>query len=165
MRRRTEDPNLPVVSPPSDPEETTEARSATNPPEPSPPPAARHTLVVLTRPQRPTTPRRRMPDPALPPTSVPACRPSRATTTPPPRRTQPVPGQPNPNHPLVAAGLLALNSIAVSCWIILVTTIRQIVVPAHLLGRVSAADRMLYALSFPPPQHSPACSPRQSEPA
>ena len=53
------------------------------------------------------------------------------------------------NHVLVAAGLLALNSVALACWIILVITIRQTVVPAHLLGRVSAADRMLYALSFP----------------
>lgn len=53
------------------------------------------------------------------------------------------------NHVLVAAGLLAANSIALACWIILVSTIRQTVVPAHLLGRVSAADRMLYALSFP----------------
>jgi hypothetical protein len=53
------------------------------------------------------------------------------------------------NHVLVAAGLLALNSVALACWIILVVTIRQRVVPAHLLGRVSAADRMLYALSFP----------------
>ena len=53
------------------------------------------------------------------------------------------------DHLLVAAGLLALNSVAVSCWIIVVVTIRQVVVPAHLLGRVSAADRMLYALSFP----------------
>jgi len=52
-------------------------------------------------------------------------------------------------HVLVAAGLLALNSVALACWIILVITIRQTVVPAHLLGRVSAADRMLYALSFP----------------
>lgn len=52
-------------------------------------------------------------------------------------------------HLLVAAGLLALNSVALSCWIILVITLRQTVVPAHLLGRVSAADRMLYALSFP----------------
>jgi multisubunit Na+/H+ antiporter MnhE subunit len=53
------------------------------------------------------------------------------------------------NHLLVAAGLLALNSVALSCWIIFTITIRQTVVPAHLLGRVSAADRMLYALSFP----------------
>jgi MFS family permease len=53
------------------------------------------------------------------------------------------------NHVLVAAGLLALNSAAVFCWIILVTTIRQVVVPGHLLGRVAAADRMLYALTFP----------------
>jgi hypothetical protein len=52
-------------------------------------------------------------------------------------------------HVLVAAGLLALNSVALACRIILVITIRQTVVPAHLLGRVSAADRMLYALSFP----------------
>ncbi len=52
-------------------------------------------------------------------------------------------------HVLVAAGLLALNSVALACWIILVTTLRQTVVPAHLLGRVGAADRMLYALSFP----------------
>jgi Na+/melibiose symporter-like transporter len=53
------------------------------------------------------------------------------------------------HHVLVAAGLLALNSVAISCWIILVTTVRQTVVPAHLLGRVGAADRMLYALTFP----------------
>jgi hypothetical protein len=53
------------------------------------------------------------------------------------------------HHVLAAAGLLALNSVAVSCWIILVTTIRQVVVPGHLLGRVATADRMLYALSFP----------------
>jgi hypothetical protein len=53
------------------------------------------------------------------------------------------------HHVLAAAGLLALNSVAVSCWIILVTTIRQVVVPGHLLGRVATADRMLYALSVP----------------
>jgi hypothetical protein len=53
------------------------------------------------------------------------------------------------DHVLVAATLLALNSVALACWIILVITIRQTVVPAHLLGRVSAADRMVYALSFP----------------
>jgi MFS family permease len=53
------------------------------------------------------------------------------------------------NHLLVAGGLLALNGVALSCWIILTITIRQTVVPAHLLGRVSAADRMLYAVSFP----------------
>ena len=46
-------------------------------------------------------------------------------------------------HVLVAAGLLALNSVALACWNILVITIRQTVVRAHLLGRVSAADRML----------------------
>ncbi len=53
------------------------------------------------------------------------------------------------DHLLVAAGLLALNSVALSCWIIFTLTIRQTVVPAHLLGRVGSADRMLYALSFP----------------
>jgi hypothetical protein len=53
------------------------------------------------------------------------------------------------NHLLVAGALLALNSVALSCWIILTITIRQTVVPVQLLGRVTAADRMLYALSFP----------------
>jgi hypothetical protein len=42
------------------------------------------------------------------------------------------------HHVLVAGGLLALISVALSCWIILVITLRQTVVPAHLLGRVSA---------------------------